>query len=57
MAAIKVLKEKISNRKPLVGDSMICINKKHFNYGRVIDVKSNLDVDFIDTTNWKVIEK
>lgn len=43
----------ISDRKPIVGDTMICIQRKNVNYGLTTVVNKAI---LIDTVNWKVIE-
>ena len=42
----------ISDRKPEVGDTMICVQRKNINYGLTTFLKYAL---MLDTVNWKVI--
>ena len=43
----------ISDKKPEAGDTVICIQRKNFNYGATSKV-SRVDIP-LDTVNWKVI--
>ena len=46
----------VSDDAPKEGDRMVCIQKNNVNFGSVNTVtKTQVDLDILDTKNWKVI--